>query len=236
MEMGSGHCFYPSVAPDLRSTMNGRVQDSMYPNIRNISSRRLGNAELGNSFLALLSGPPSLLQCDPQELPNLNAFSSSSSKLPIDRGGVPNSAIGTGVPPTTTGLLSEHQINRNMQNGANFCSSSRAVVNSIYSSKSVLHDGLQNANLGLQGSDLANAVIHQLVPSNEKAKDFSSVKGKWKSASSVNVGKLCSSNIPISQKGPLEALSSVSSQSSVCTSGCPRVICLGASECFNPNY
>ncbi|XP_031279661.1 uncharacterized protein LOC116138078 isoform X3 [Pistacia vera] len=219
MEMVSGHCFYPPVAPDLRSTMNGRVQDSMYPNIRNVSSRRLGNAELGNSFLALLSGPPSMLQCDPQELPNLNAFSSSSSKLPIDGGGVPNIAIGTGVPPPTTGLLCEHQINRNMQNGANICSSSRAAVNSSYSSKSILHDGLQTANLGLPGSDLANAVIHQLVPSNEKAKDFSSVKGKWKSASSVNVGKLCSSNIPISQKGPLEALSSVSSQSSVCTSG-----------------
>ncbi|XP_044471547.1 uncharacterized protein LOC123200432 isoform X5 [Mangifera indica] len=225
METVSSHCFYPPIAQGLRSTGNGRVLDSRYPNVQSISSRRLGNAELGNSFLALLSGPPSLLQCDPQEFPNPNAFSSSCGKLPINGGGVLNSTIGSGVPPITTGLLSAHQINRNMQNGSNICSASRAVVNSNYSSKSVVRDVLQTEKLDLQGSDLANAVIHQLGPRNERAKEFCSVKGKWKSASSVNIGKL----FPISQKGPQEALSSVSSQSSICTSGCPRVICLGAS-------
>ncbi|KAL5853168.1 hypothetical protein ACOSQ3_008286 [Xanthoceras sorbifolium] len=229
IEMDSGHYFYPHVVHDLRSAVQGRVQDPVTPNIQNINSCRLVPAELGNSFLALLSGPPSLLQCDFQEPSNSKTFRASSSKLEIDGSGLTIGAVGSGVSPITSGPQSERQSNQNMQNGANisFTVSSRAAGNSNFGSNSVLHDGIQAANLSLPGSDLA--VIRKLVPGNEKAKDSSSMKGEWHKTSAANARKLRNPTIPMSEKVPLDANSSLYNQSSVCTSGCPRVICLGAS-------
>lgn len=43
---------YPHVAPDLRSTVFGRMQD-------HFTTHKPGSVDLGNSFLALLSGSPS---------------------------------------------------------------------------------------------------------------------------------------------------------------------------------
>ncbi|KAK2659681.1 hypothetical protein Ddye_006214 [Dipteronia dyeriana] len=231
IEMDSGHYIYSHAVHDLRSAVQGRVQDLMTPNIQNINSSRLAHDELGNSFLALLSGPPSLSQCDFQEPSNSKAFRASSSKLAIDGSGLTMHAVGSGVSPIVSGPPSEHQSNQNMQNGANrfFAVSSRAPVNSNFDSNFVLHDGIQAANLSLPGSDLAKAVIHKLVPGNEKAKDSSSMKGEWHQTSSANARKLRNSTISMSEKVPLDTNSSLSNQSSICTSGCPRIICLGAS-------
>ena len=230
--MDSGHYIYPHAVHDLRSAVQGRVQDLMTPNIQNINSGRLAHGELGNSFLALLSGPPSLLQCDFQEPSNSKAFRASSSKLAFDGSGLTMRAVGSGVSPIVSGPPSEHPSNQNMQNGANrfFAVSSRAPGNSNFGSNFVLHDGIQASNLSLPGSDLAKAVVHKLVPGNEKAKDSSSMKGEWHKTSSANARKLRNSTISMSEKVPLDTNSSLSNQSSICTSGCPRVICLGASE------
>lgn len=235
--MDSGYYFYPHVTHGLRSSGHGKVQDSSVPNFRIASSCRQGNAEQGNSFLALLSAPPSLLQCDFKEHSNLKSFTaSSSSKLPFDGGAVISTSVGSVVPPIANGLPSEFQTNQNVQNGASPIFSSRGVANSNCSTKYGLHDGLETVNLSLQSSDLAKAVIHQLVSSNERAKDFSSIKGKWHNTSLGHAAKIPSSCIPISHKEPLQSNSSLPCQPSICTSECPRVNCLGASKCFSSSH
>ncbi|XP_059459428.1 uncharacterized protein LOC132188988 isoform X4 [Corylus avellana] len=118
-QMNTGFHSYPHVGSDLRSMMLGRMEDPFCSNSLNFSIHRSGCADLGNSFLALLSGPPSLLQCDFQELSYPKASGSC-----------------------------ENLGNQNPRNGADFCPvvSSRAVLSSNCSGNSVLHD-LQGSDL-----------------------------------------------------------------------------------------
>jgi hypothetical protein len=222
MEMNTGCYSFPHVGPDLRSTMFGRMQDPVFPNSLNFNIHKPGSADLGNSFLALLSGPPSLLQCDFQEF-SCPKPSGSSGKLPTIASSVNVNAVGSGIPLISSGLLSENLSNQNLRNGEDLCPvvSSRAEVRSNFSGNSVLHD--------FQGSDLAKAVISHIVPGNEKV---NSLSGEWHSTIPANPGKLSSPNVQCSQKLPLEANSSISKQSSSFMSGCPRVFCLGTSKCI----
>jgi hypothetical protein len=222
--MNTGYHYYPHVGSDLRSTVLGRMEDPVFSNSLNFSIHRPGCADLGNSFLALLSGPPSLLQCDFQELSYPKA-SGSCGKLPSSGAGVTANAFGSDIPLISSGLLSENLSNQNLRNGADFCPvvSSRAMLSSNCSGNSILHD--------LQGSDLAKAVISNIVPGSEKVKG-PYLSGGWHSTTPVNTGKLNSMNVQSSQKMPLEANSSISKQSSTFMSGCPRVFCLDTSECM----
>ncbi|XP_059459426.1 uncharacterized protein LOC132188988 isoform X3 [Corylus avellana] len=214
-QMNTGFHSYPHVGSDLRSMMLGRMEDPFCSNSLNFSIHRSGCADLGNSFLALLSGPPSLLQCDFQELSYPKA-SGSCGKLPSNGTSVTANAFGSDIPLTSSGLLSENLGNQNPRNGADFCPvvSSRAVLSSNCSGNSVLHD--------LQGSDLAKAVISHIVPGSEKVKG-PYLSGGWHSTSAVKPNSM---NVQSSQKMPLEANSSISKQSSTFMSGCPRVFCL----------
>ncbi|KAE8056326.1 hypothetical protein FH972_013108 [Carpinus fangiana] len=217
-QMNTGYYSYPHVGSDLRSTVLGRMEDPFCSNSLNFSIHRPGCADLGNSFLALLSGPPSLLQCDFQELSYPKA-SGSCGKLPSNGTSVTANAFGNDIPLISNGLLSENLSNQNPRNGADFCPvvPSRAVLSSNCCGNSVLHD--------IQGSDLAKAAISHVVPGSEKVKG-PYLSGGWHSTSPVNTGKLNSMNVPSSQKMPFEVNSSISKQSSTFMSGCPRVFCL----------
>ena len=207
---------FPHVAPDLRSTVFGRMQD-------HFTTHKPGSVDLGNSFLALLSGSPSLLQCDFQEL-SCPKSSGSYGKLATNHSNVNVDSVGSDIPQISGGLQSEYLSNQNLQNGEDLCHivSTRAVVNSNCSGNSALHD--------FQGSDLAKAVVSShIVPGNEKVKVPYSLSGEWHHTIPA---KLSSMNVQCSQKLPLEADSSISKQSSSFMSGCPRVFCLGTSECI----
>ena len=211
------------------------IQEPLFSNTLNLGSYRSGHAELGNSFLALLSGPPSLLQCDLQQLMNPKPIC-TSNKLPVYSSSVTVSTAGSGVPHAPTGSLSENLGYQKPRSGMDFCPivSSTTAVSTNCSSTSVLHDALQAANLNLQSADLAKATIHHMVPRNEKVREFSSLKGGWPvNTGSANFGKLHGTNIHASQKRPSEASSSLCDHQATFTSGCPRVFCFGTSECMN---
>lgn len=202
--------------------MLGRVQDPSFPN----NSHRMGHVNPGNSFLSLLSGPPSLLQCDFQELSNPKPLC-ASGKLMTDNSSVLVNAIGSRIPLTFSGLPSENLSDNNLLHEADFFStiSNRAITSSNCISNSVLPD--------LQSSDLDKAVVHCMVPGNDKVKGSFSLSGEWHSTCPANGYKVCGTRVQTSQMKSLEANPSTSSQSSSFMSGCPRVFCLGTGDCPN---
>ncbi|CAK9146456.1 unnamed protein product [Ilex paraguariensis] len=194
-------------------------------------SNNLSHTELGSSFLSLLSGPPSLLQCDLQDLSNPKSFS-TSSKVPVNSSSVIVSAAGSGVSVAPNGLLSQNLYNRNLKAGIDLCPvvSSRAAATGSCRSASGMHDVLQAANLDVQKSELAKAGFRLNVLASEKAKGYSFPNGAlFTSSSPANVEKHHGNNVQESQNVPSKYNSSGFHQSSSLTSGCPRVFCLGAS-------
>ncbi|XP_022729706.1 uncharacterized protein LOC111284891 isoform X3 [Durio zibethinus] len=220
MEMNSGQYFHEHATQDLSPTLHERMPDSMPSNYSNLCSHKSNHSELENSFLALLSGPPSLLQCDFLELSSRKVFNASRSVNIND--------FGSEIPRTSGALLSENLSNQNTQTGAN-CS---AVTSSLVSSStsccvSVLHGSLHASNLNLQTSDLAKVVNCHMLPGTEKVKDFATLKGDCYVTSCAKAGNPHSKNIQMSPKIPEESNSFISDQPSTILSGCPRVFCLG---------
>lgn len=201
----------------------------MTPNIQNTYSR-VAHGESGTSFLALLSGQPSLLQCDVQEPTNSKGLR-ASSKWAINGIDLTIGAVGNGMSPVAGAPTPDLQSNKKMHYGATIsCGvSTRSTGTSNVNNNSAVYGGVQANNSSLF-VDLTNSGTHQLVPDNEKAKYSSSMKDLWHKQSSANAEKFCTSTIRMSERVPLDAKFSSSNQSSICTSGCPRVICLGASK------
>ncbi|XP_040973161.1 uncharacterized protein [Gossypium hirsutum] len=220
MEMNYGQYFRQHTTQDLSSTLHERVQDPMRPNNSNLFSHKSSQSELANSFLALLSGPPSLLQCDFQELSSRKVFNASRYGNINDFASETPLAYGT--------LLSENWSKQNTENGGN-CSAvpSRLELSSSSSGVSVLPCNFHASNVNIQTSDLAEVVNHHMVPSTEKVMDFATLKGDCYGTGSAKAGNPHSKNIRMSMKIPEELNSSISDQSSTILSGCPRVFCLG---------
>ncbi|KAF9662092.1 hypothetical protein SADUNF_Sadunf18G0017400 [Salix dunnii] len=223
LEVSSGQYFYPHAGHDLRSLGRGRMPDSMVSNIPNLSSYS-GNSDLGNSFLALLSGPKLFSPCDFQELPNPKQFS-ASSRVPTEDTGSLFSAFGSQVPLMSSRIPSEKLSYQNQRNGANPFVSSKCT--SI--SNSALQHCLQGANSAMHSSDAAKAVFYHKVSDNEKVKDSSSLRGEWRSPNPANAVKLPDTNCQMPGKLSSEAELSVSKNSSALSHQYPRVFCMGKS-------
>ncbi|KAA3458046.1 SET domain-containing protein/PHD_2 domain-containing protein/zf-HC5HC2H_2 domain-containing protein [Gossypium australe] len=228
MEMNYGQYFRQHTTQDLSSTLHERVHDPMRPNNSNLFSHKSSQSELANSFLALLSGPPSLLQCDLQELSSRKVFNASRYGNINDFASETPRAYGT--------LLSENWSKQNTENGGN-CSAvpSRLELSSSSSGVSVLPCNFHASNVNIQASDLAEVVNHHMVPGTEKVMDFATLKGDCYGTGSAKAGNPHSKNIRMSMKIPEELNSSIADQSSTILSGCPRVFCLGTGLCdMNP--
>ncbi|KAB2019972.1 hypothetical protein ES319_D07G034200v1 [Gossypium barbadense] len=220
MEMNYGQYFRQHTTQDLSSTLHERVHDPMRPNNSNLFSHKSSQSELANSFVALLSGPPSLLQCDFQELSSRKVFNASRYGNINDVSSETPRAYGT--------LLSENWSKQNTENGGK-CSAvpSRLELSSSSSGVSVLPCNFHASSVNVQTSDLAEVVNHHMVPGTEKVVDFATLKGDCYSTVSAKPGNPHSKNIRMSMKIPEELNSSISDQSSTILSGCPRVFCLG---------
>lgn len=219
-EINTDCYIYSHSQQDLRTTMLGRLQDPPFPNNSLINSHRLGDVNPGNSFLSLLSGPPSLLQCDFQELTNPKPLC-TTGKVMNDNSSVLMNAMGSRIPLTFSGLPSENLREHSLQHGRDFYPtvSSGAMTSSNYTGNSVLPD--------LQSSDLDKEVVNCMVPGNEKAKVSFSLSGDWHNTGSANAQKACGTRFQTSYIKSLESNSSISNQSSTFMSSCPRVFCLG---------
>ncbi|KAL6296703.1 hypothetical protein ACE6H2_004845 [Prunus campanulata] len=218
METNTGYYSYPHGSQDLRPTMIGRLQDPLLASKLYSGSHRSEHANSGNSFLALLSGSPSVFQCDFQELSNPKPISTSCKILPDSNNFIGN-GIGSAIPVTSSGVLSENLRGQNLQSGAASCTkvSSRSVPSSSCASNSVLHD--------LQSSDLAKVVTRNMVLGSEKVKGSFSLSGEWRGVSPADTGKACGENIQTSKKLPVEGNFVISNQASSFMNGCPRVFC-----------
>uniref|UniRef100_A0A2P2LDD9 Uncharacterized protein LOC105637593 n=2 Tax=Rhizophora mucronata TaxID=61149 RepID=A0A2P2LDD9_RHIMU len=207
---------------DLSSKGHGRVAISMIPNRPTLSSYNLDHANMENSFLSLLYGPASILQCEFQDLLNPKS-ASAPSKLPAESSIVAASAIGSQALPSYR-PLSENVSCQSMQSGANLFRPSS--FQTLASSTSIMQFGLPAVDSSLQSSNVARAVSQQMVPGNEEIKGFPSLREQWHSKTPVNAEKLQKMNIQLQQKLPLEAEDSVSYNSSTFSRECPRVYCL----------
>ncbi|KAF3447201.1 hypothetical protein FNV43_RR12381 [Rhamnella rubrinervis] len=177
-EINTGSYIYPHGQQDLKASMHGRVHDPAFPN----NSHRKGHVDPGNSLLSLLSGPPSLLQCDFQELSNPKPLC-ASGKLMTANSSVLVNAIGSRIPLTFSELPSENLNDRDLQRGADSFPtiSYRAMTSANCTSNSVLPD--------LWSSDLNKAVVHCVVPGNDKVKGSFSLNGEWHITRPVNAYK-----------------------------------------------
>lgn len=220
VQMNSGQYLHQHATQDLSSALHERMHDPVPPNYSNLFSHKSNHSELENSFLALLSGPPSLLQCDFQELSCRKVFNSARSVNIND--------FGSAIPRVSGALLSENLNNQNTHNGAN-CSAapSRLVLSSSSNGVSALHGNLHASDLNLQTSDLVKVVNHHTLPGVDKIKDFANLRGNCYVNSSAKAGNPHSKNTQMSPKIPEESNSSISDQSPSILSGCPRVFCSG---------
>ena len=213
MEKNTSYSSYPYDPRDLRRTILGTMHGPMSPNYQNLSSQKSSYASVGNSFLALLSGPPSVLQCDFKEFP--------SSKLMNDSNSVVVNAIGGGTMLTFNGLPPVYPSEQNLQLGADSHTSvsTRGASGSSCKGNSVLP--------GLPGTELETAFIHHIVPGSEKAKSSFSLNAELHNAAPSNAGKVSITKVQVS------SVEENSSHSPSFLSNCPRVFCLGTGECFN---
>ncbi|KAL6217038.1 hypothetical protein ACLB2K_010255 [Fragaria x ananassa] len=195
---------------DLRPAMLGWLQDPLLSSIQSSGSHRSEHVNLGNSFLSLLSGSPSLLQRGFQDFSNSQPICTSGKILPVGNNSILYSTQST-IPLSSTGLPSEKLSWTNLQSGTDFChnGSSKVVPSSICASNSVLHD--------LQSSDLAKVVICHTGPVNEKLESSYALSREWHCA-----GPASRANIQNSERMPLEANSFISNQAyRVCHSASP---------------
>ncbi|XVF89362.1 hypothetical protein PTKIN_Ptkin19aG0124300 [Pterospermum kingtungense] len=224
--MNSGQYLHQHAKQDLSSALHERMHESMPPNYSNLFPQKSNHSELDNSFLALLSGPPSLLQCDFQELSSRKVLNAARSVNVND--------FGSAIPRASGALLSENLSNQNMQGGANcYAAPSRLVLSSSSNGVPILHGNLHASDLNLPTSDLVKEVNHHRLPGIEKIKDFANLKGDcYGTSSSAKAGYPHSKDIQMSPKVLEESNFSISDQPSTILSWCPRLFCLGTGECM----
>ncbi|XP_058203339.1 uncharacterized protein LOC131317750 isoform X2 [Rhododendron vialii] len=212
----TGMLFYPHVSQESSPSAHTIIRESMVPKSSNIRPHNSNHADLGNSFLSLLSGPPSLLQRDLQQ------FSSPGAvvKVPVSSNIFTVSAAGSGVSLACNGIFSQPPSIENPRSGAD----QFPVVASRYGNSFSLLDVLQGGNVNHQSSEPVKAAVCLSDARNEKVWDFSSL-----SRHSANTGKPHSKTTQAAQKAPLEINCSTSPCSYTLPPGCPRVFCLGAS-------
>lgn len=230
--MNTGQYSYPHVAQESRSTAHATIREPTFLNSLNLGAYKSTGADLGNSFLAVLSGSSTLLQCDSQQLSNQMPFN-TFGKLPINSSCVTNCSAGSGVPLAATGPIENTLSKQNQRNGTVLgpLNSSSAAVSTYCSSNISFPHDLPAANFNLQNSDLTRAVNQRTVPGNGKVRSNSSLREEWDfAANSAHPGKLQRPNFEASQKMSTERNSSLSNRSSNFLNGCPRVLCLSLCE------
>lgn len=214
----TGLLFYPHVSHESSPAAHTIIRESMVPKSSNICPHNSNHADPGNSFLSLLSGPPSLLQRDLQQFSSTRAV----VKVPVSSNIFTVSAAGSGVSLACNSIFSQPPSIENPRSGAD----QFPVVASRYGNSFSLLDVLQGGNVNHQSSEPVKAAVCLSDARNEEVWDFSSL-----SRHSANTGKPHSKSTQAAQKAPIEINSSTSRCSYTLPTGCPRVFCLGASKC-----
>ncbi|KAI4316365.1 hypothetical protein L6164_024351 [Bauhinia variegata] len=205
MEMNAGNYLYPLVGHGLRSKFVGGMQEPVYSSRLYSNNHGSGHADTGNSFLALLSGPPSLLQCDFQEFSFAKHCSTSDNLPAASRSFVGDSVGSTTFLAPSGGLLPENLSNHNLQTRGD-----PSPVSYLF------HD-----------IEISNTAIQPIVPGSKKAREPISSRSQCCGTSPISNLNICSAEIQTMAKVELDENSS--KQASSFMSGCPRVFCMGKS-------
>ncbi|XP_057721971.1 uncharacterized protein LOC130936023 isoform X1 [Arachis stenosperma] len=187
------------------------MQDSVYPSC----SYSANHGDAGNSFVALLYGPPSLLQYDFKELSDQKLCTPSGSCTAASGNFVVDCSDSGTFPTSSGGIFIENLNSHNLQSRQDTVldSSSRAMVGLRDSVHSVFHD-IQSNNTAAQST----------VPGGKKAREPFSSWSQWCStnpASSLNVCGTDNQTMP--NMVPEQCSSNINS---LLMSGCPRVFCM----------
>ncbi|XP_058111386.1 uncharacterized protein LOC131254706 [Magnolia sinica] len=233
MDMNVGHYFHPCIAQQSGATERMTVQEPLVFSTLNLGScSKSGKPDLGNSFLALLSGSSQQLQCDFQQLSNSKP-SVAASKLPVHDSGIVARGVGCGVSAARFASFPQLNGNESMGNGTELCPvvASRAMPTSACSRVAVLHNNLQTTHFHLRGAESAKPVLnHAVCGSNDIGREASSLRwGLVAGTSYLNASQHQTTNIQASPRMPLESISSMSTHPPAFTRGRPRVFCLGTS-------
>lgn len=201
MKMTAPRYFHIDAAQEQKSTASEIMQESMFPLTSNFASYKSNHAGVGTSFLALLSGPASLLQCDFQQLSNSKPLI-TSSKPPVSNSSVIVSA---------NELPAQSSFSQNLRDGADLCSNISSRVN-VNLGGCASHNCVQTSNFNPQAQSI---------------REFSSQQGGWPAIiKTANFRKFHSTNLQASDDVS-EAICSTPYQLSTSRNGFPRVFCLG---------
>lgn len=201
----------------------GMIQEHMFPNMHGLDN--LGHADLGASFLSLVSGPSAHMPCDEQHLLDPKPVPVSNLVSPNHR--TANGSSGRSGVSVLPGALWPHNMDcPNLTSGEAFfpLTSSNANVNCSNSSAV-----LQAANLNFQKSQ---AVACQNTHEKDQLKSFSSLIGNSNASPvSANSWKLQKyAHITALQKIPVESNVSAYRHGYNSSNSFPRVFCSGISK------
>ncbi|GMH10850.1 hypothetical protein Nepgr_012691 [Nepenthes gracilis] len=179
----------------------------------NLHSNLSGHSEIGNSFLALLSGPPSTLQ-EIQQLSNINISDVCKYAVNFDSLTGRTSSLGASIWP-----VSQETGNQNPRIGVDTLPDFRlrCVTSANRSSSISLHDGLEADRELIKFAGYGTEDVRNVSALNEGC------LGSWSSARDKMYHD---TNNCVSWKTP-EAASFVPYEASLVMSVSPRVFCIG---------
>nr|XP_025659824.1 uncharacterized protein LOC112755751 isoform X2 [Arachis hypogaea] len=187
------------------------MQDSVYPSC----SYSADHGDAGNSFVALLYGPPSLLQYDFKELSDQKLCTPSGSCTAASGNFVVDCSDSGTFPTSSGGIFIENLNSHNLRSRQDTVldSSSRAMVGLRDSVHSVFHD-IQSNNTAAQST----------VPGGKKAREPFSSRSQWCSTNPASSLNVCATDNQTTPNMVPEQCSS--NLNSLLMSGCPRVFCM----------
>uniref|UniRef100_A0A1D1XRD8 Histone-lysine N-methyltransferase ATX2 n=1 Tax=Anthurium amnicola TaxID=1678845 RepID=A0A1D1XRD8_9ARAE len=200
------------------------AQEPMSFSSLNTGSCKPSKTEMGNSFLALLSGPSQLFPCEFRQLPK-SGSSSSTSKLPACA--IANAASGVDCSVTVPFMsaLSVHRSGDSTASGAEHSPYSMSRLPTITACSQPIQTPIFCNDLQVLGSQFSTSgagkpVTFRAHPGNERGLAVSPTNN----ANHNQHQKLNARACPIKQ---LDAGINTSSHASSFIRGCPRVFCMG---------
>ncbi|KAK7311225.1 hypothetical protein RJT34_09228 [Clitoria ternatea] len=217
-EITANHYLLPQVAHGLRSEFAGGKLGHVYPSFLHSTTNASGHADTENSFLALLHGPPSLLQGDLQELTDRQLGSSSGGCTPAIGNSVVDSIESEAFLSSSPGVMTENLINHHLQSQAYTSAevSFPATVSLSGGGDFIFHH-VQSSNTATQ----------PMIAGGEKPRESFFSSGQYRGTSPTSSLSVCCADIQTAPNMDFEQLTSKYATPSM--NGCPRVFCMGRS-------
>lgn len=233
IEMNFGQYSHPYFAQEVCVIERTIRQEPIVPNTLNYGcagfGSKVGRPDIGNSFLALLSGPSQQFRSDYQQSSSLRSAALSGNSPFYQISALENGAW----PPLAASDVSPiNQASGNVGFGSGRELSqigvSREVPSSSYNRVTAYHDNCEPGNFRIHGPDVSKQVVRQNV--NESEADLQASVPQWLTdAANLRQQQLQSMQSVRLSKSLMETGCSEVEQSSSMMKSMPRVFCMGTS-------